>query len=154
MATSKAVPPWGGTGRGGWALGPEDWSKSTLLFSSRREGGERQERRWGAGASWYSWAGGHNCGRERALINLSSDGHSIRKMRLITAKMSYYRVSLWGKHYWTQESQALPDWSWELSHSLQSFLHCPRSLTAEEWRLTDNHVGTNCWNFECNLVEN
>lgn len=35
----------------------------------------------------------------RALINLMSDGHSIRKMRLITAKMSYYRVSLWGKHY-------------------------------------------------------
>lgn len=61
MATSKAVPPWGRTGRGGRALGPEDRSKSTLLFSSRWEGRERQERRWGAGASWNGGAGGHDC---------------------------------------------------------------------------------------------
>lgn len=64
MTTSEAVPPWGGTGRGGRALGPEDRSKSTLLFSSWWEGGKRQERWWGAGASWYSGAGGHYCGTE------------------------------------------------------------------------------------------
>lgn len=43
MATSKAVRPRGGTGGGGRALGPQDGRKSALLFSSGREGGERQE---------------------------------------------------------------------------------------------------------------
>lgn len=61
VATSKTVPPWGGTGRGGRALRPEDGCKSTLLFRGRWKGGERQERWWRAGASWYCWAGGHYC---------------------------------------------------------------------------------------------
>lgn len=64
VATSKTVPPWGGTGRGRRALRPKDGRKSTLLLRGRWEGWERQERWWGAGASWYSWAGGHYCQRE------------------------------------------------------------------------------------------
>lgn len=64
VATSKTVPPWGGTGRGWRALRPEDGCKSTLLFRRRRKGGERQERWRRTGASWYSWAGGHYCQRQ------------------------------------------------------------------------------------------
>lgn len=153
MATSEAVPPWGRAGRGGGALGPEDGSKSTLLFSSRREGGERQEGRWRAGASWYSGAGGHYCGRE-------SDNQSRVRVSQVTQKCevkeemwgTYYRESLSGRHCWSQESQVLLDWSWEPSRSLPSSLRC-RSSTAEEWRLTGNPSETNCWNFECNLEE-
>lgn len=62
-------------------------------------------------------------------------------------------MSLWGRHCWSLESQALRDWSWELSRSHRSSLRCPRSLTAEEWRRMGNPSGTNCWNFECNLEE-
>lgn len=153
MATSEAVPPWGRAGRGGGALGPEDGSKSTLLFSSRREGGERQEGRWRAGASWYSGAGGHYCGRE-------SDNQSRVRVSQVTQKCevkeemwgTYYRESLSGRHCWSQESQVLLDWSWEPSRSLPSSPRC-RSSTAEEWRLMGNPSETNCWNFECNLEE-
>lgn len=64
---------------------------------------------------------------------------------------SYCRESRWERHCWNQESQELLDWSWGLSHSLQSSRRRPRSLTVEEWKRRGNPSETSCWSFEYNL---
>lgn len=86
MATSEAVAPWGGAGRGGGTLGPEHRGKSALLFSSRWERWERQEGGWGARAARDGRTGGHYCGTETIQQELRL---SITKWFLSTHPVSY-----------------------------------------------------------------